>query len=331
MAAMPTSLRLFLRTLKRAPKVYLNGYRDISRYVRQSAILGSEGHLERMRGVITATYHNIEKGLSLPVPRAGFGAANIAKLTGLIDLYLNDFGADEFITVPIGVLESYIAFNKRRNFDVSTLEANVGALRKRLEPLIPLAKTGVMAVNKSEIMAVVSPVTGEFFLRRHSVRRFSTEEVTAAQIQFAAQAAQKAPGVCNRQSGRIRVISEKTKIASTLAIQSGARGFGDNVPMLFCISVDISNFNGIGERYQGWIDGGLFAMSFLFGLHAQGIGACCLNWSKDHEQDNEMRKHLDLPDNELIIMFIAAGHLPEEFEVACSYRRPLDEVLVGQM
>lgn len=316
--------RLALRSAKRLPPLVASYVYDFRRYVVGSAILGSEQHRERMTGVITATYHNLEKGLSLPKPRPGFGADNVSKLLGLLDQHIAWFGADDVVQVAARVLQAYRTFNQRAGASTRNDSAIDALLARVALPDALVAGTQALVASERE----AARVGLDFFLSRHTVRVFEPRVLTAAELEFAVQAAQKAPGVCNRQSGRVRFISEPSRIQSTLAIQGGARGFADNVPNLFCITARVANFNGVGERYQAWIDGGLFAMSFLLGLHAQGIGACCLNWSKEPSVDRQMRQHLNLPDDEIIIMFIAAGHVPEGVQVACSNRRPLTDVLV---
>jgi nitroreductase len=316
--------RLALRSAKRLPPLVASYVYDFQRYVVGSAMLGSEKHRERMTGVITATYHNIEKGLSLPKPRPGFGVDNVAKLLGLLDQHITWFGVDAVVQVAVKVLQAYREFNKKSGASTHN-DAAIDALIARIN-LPNTCQAGTQLLDPDEMRA--SKVGLEFFMSRHTVRVFQPRLLSATELEFAVQAAQKAPGVCNRQSGRVRFISEPARIQSTLAIQGGARGFADNIPNLFCITARVANFNGVGERYQGWIDGGLFAMSFLLGLHAQGIGACCLNWSKDPSTDRKMRQHLSLPDDEIIIMFIAAGHVPDGVQVACSNRRPMTEVLV---
>ena len=85
--------------------------------------------------------------------------------------------------------------------------------------------------------------------------------------------------------------------------------------------------NLIGERYQGWIDGGIFAMTLALAIHAEGLGACFLNWSVEPAQDRAMRNHLGIADDELVITMMSAGHLKEAFSVPVSHRKPLEDVL----
>ena len=61
--------------------------------------------------------------------------------------------------------------------------------------------------------------------------------------------------------------------------------------------------NRIGlERNQGWIDGGMFAMSLIYAFHALGIGTCCLNWAVDSRTDRTLRSVVSMPDHEAVIM-----------------------------
>lgn len=145
---------------------------------------------------------------------------------------------------------------------------------------------------------------------------------------FAAEVAAKAPAVCNRQSGKIYITRSPQKIAQLLEIQGGATGFGGDVKALAVLTANLRNFWNVGERNQVWIDGGLFAMSFLLGLHARGLGAVSLNWSKSPRKDRELREAIALPEEEVVIFLVGIGHLPDELEVAQSWRPPADQILL---
>lgn len=325
----PSPVYRRLRFAKRAPQLLRAALYDFLRYAKYSSAVNYDDDEEKLRAIITATYHNIEKGLSLPAPRLGFGRDNLAKLVGYIDECLQRFGPKEYLQVPISVLGAYVRYHEHHGNDVGTLRDQW----RRLEAGNTLQLTdsspcgGVIEVTRAEVFAATSPVNLAFFEKRFSCRQFAPDPVTQMEVEIAVRVAQKAPAVCNRQSGRVRAYLDQRDILRILALQGGARGFANGVRALFCITTDQRNFNGVGERYQAWIDGGLFGMSFIYGLHMQGIGSCCLNWSKDGSQDLAMRKLLKLPDNETIIMFVAAGHLPIQMTVARSIRKPLEEVM----
>lgn len=327
---LPKPVKWALRFIKRSPHIFYEFFWDAVSYIKFSSVIDMDGDKEKLYAVITATYHNLEKGLSLSSPRPGFGASNINKLVGYLEKYLEVYGPSETLTTPINVLNKYCHFNKAQKVDVSALEEKVKVLARSNNHHLYEAhsKGGVLIRTKEQVVQATSLTTQEFFDYRHSVRQFSDEPVSQSSINLAISVAQKSPVVCNRQSGKVYTILNKNQIIKTLELQGGARGFLSEVTALFCIAVDIRNFNGSGERNQGLIDGGMFAMSFVYGLHLQAIGTCCLNWSKDADEDRKMKAHLGIPASEKIIMFIAAGHLKEKFNVAESVRKPLSTVLV---
>ena len=147
-------------------------------------------------------------------------------------------------------------------------------------------------------------------------------------IERAVRMAQRTPSVCNRQPWKAYAFTDPEQRKNLLSFQNGNRGFGDGAAQLLVVTSDLQHFTSVGERYQGWIDGGLFAMSLVHALHALGLGACMLNWSVTRETDAAMRAAAGIPDSELVIMMVAVGHLPERLRVAFSARKPLSDVLV---
>ena len=159
------------------------------------------------------------------------------------------------------------------------------------------------------------------------MRHFTGGIVTDAEIKAVISIALKTPSVCNRQSWKVHAYSNKAHMQQLLNIQSGSRGFGEQASSVLVITSDLSSFVDVSERYQAWIDGGMFSMSVCLSLHAQGLGTCCLNWSKLPADDFAMRKVANIELQEQIIMLIAVGTLPEQFNVAYSARKPIDQAL----
>ncbi len=112
-----------------------------------------------------------------------------------------------------------------------------------------------------------------------------------------------------------------------LSLQNGNSGFGSAVPTVALVTVDTQLFAGPGERNQGWIDGGLFSMSFVWALHGLGLDSCMLNLSLRNGRSDALRRTLDIPDYELPIMMIAIGYARPGHRVARSPRRPIDEIV----
>lgn len=299
---------------------------DCRRYLRFSSSLGPFRTRRNLAAKITERYHGIEKSLSLPAPDPGHGASVVEPLTRLLKQYLESYGEDGLTAAAIGALSAYYEFNAQR-IDVDSIPFG-----GRIEGLVrnylgnPIGMAGVREVARSEIETAVACVTPEFFSTRHSVRMYDPKPVADQEIETAIRAARCAPAVCNRQFGAIRTWRDRETIDRLLEIQGGTRGFGENIPALALVSVSLRSYWRSAERNQGWIDGGLFAMNFMMGLHAQGLGSVALNWSKTPSRDRLLRQLMpDLRDDEAVVMFIGFGHLPEEFRVAASPRIGLDE------
>ena len=113
-----------------------------------------------------------------------------------------------------------------------------------------------------------------------------------------------------------------------LKFQAGNAGFHQDIHTLFVVTANVGKMSLIGERYQGWIDGGIFAMTLALSIHAEGLGACFLNWSTEPREDHALRQCLGIPPEELVITMMAAGHLKPEFRVPVSHSKSIDDVLI---
>ncbi|GAA4741716.1 hypothetical protein GCM10023328_23660 [Modestobacter marinus] len=120
---------------------------------------------------------------------------------------------------------------------------------------------------------------------------------------------------------------DPARIARLAGLQNGNAGFRDQIPCLLVVTVDAKLFAGAGERNQRWVDGGLYAMSLVWALHAQGVASCMLNWSVGHAQSRRLRGAAGIPDHLDVVTLVAAGHPRDGLRVARSPRRPVDEVL----
>lgn len=300
---------------------------DLARYWRYSSTLGPTRHQENLRAAITERYHSIEKGLSLTAPRPAFGAQAIAGLLDNVDIYIEKFGYDELISTVEGVLLSYLKFNYSLNVSETDIPQH-----QRLQRLAQRATqyptgAGVRQFTKAEVVKSTDSVTLEFFDTRRSVRQYSSDPVLRHEIEIATQIALKAPAVCNRQFARVYSYTEKQRIAELLKIQGGAAGFSEELTGLAIITTNLRSYWNSGQRNQAWVDGGLFAMNFLHGLHTQNIGSVCLNWSKPPSTDQLLRRAARIGQDEAIIMLVGFGKLREQYKVAASVRRSVESVL----
>lgn len=297
---------------------------DLGLFERGSGLL-HPARPDALQAHILKSFHRIEKGLALRTPRPGFGADAVQALLEDLDRYLGLRGPDWVARAALDTLEAYLDFNAGAGTPRPELARRVAALRTRCAAGAPTGGTRLQ--QRAEVQAAAAVPFEAFVQARHSVRQFDPRPVDDAAIERAAALARHAPSVCNRSAGQVWSIDDPALARRLLAHQNGNRGFGDQAGRILVVTARQAAFHTVGERYQGWIDGGLFAMTLVYALHAQGLGTCCLNWSVEPETDRAFKREAGLPADDLVIMLVAVGHLPERYPVACSARRPLDEVL----
>lgn len=274
---------------------------------------------------IIKTYHRIEKGLALAKPKPGFGVDAVNGLLTDLELFVSRFGANHSTERALNTLREYALFNQRQNSDVKWLLPRLHLLAERCDRHD--REGGTRLVHRDDILRDGRIDLRAFFASRCSVRHFSAERIEDDLIREAVMMAKKAPSVCNRESGGVYVVTTPAMKEQLLCLQNGNRGFGDQADRVLVITSRLDTFLTTGERYQAWIDGGMFAMSLVYALHSLGIGSCCLNWSVEPRQDKSIHAIPGIPADQNVIMMLAIGNLPPELRIAQSPRRPVDEVL----
>lgn len=301
---------------------------DIQRFLKYSTFSKAPTEFENLRSRITAHYHVLEKGLSFPETRLGYGKEILETLLELIELY-QERGycvQDSQFVSALKVLNSYCEFHEERNYDVSKI-------RKTLAPFEQYYLSshevvgGVVSLRREEIQVSARGRFEKLALSRYSIREFSKEKVDISLIVKAVEIARKTPSVCNRQSARVYLLHSEVVKQKALSCQNGNRGFGHLADKVLIITSSIRDFYNIEERNQSFIDGGMFGMSIIYALHSLGIGTCTLNWSATNEADQKIRQLLPVKEEENIVFMIALGMLPEIINVPASQRKPLEEIL----
>ncbi|MCW2247454.1 nitroreductase [Azospirillum fermentarium] len=340
-AAAVARLAAWNRRLRAMAALAANGWYDARRYWRWSSAGLSDAGLDhtQLAALVTLNWHRLEKGLALPAPRPGFGQDAALRLVALLDLYLERHGMDATAAAGVDTLSAWQDFN--RPFGITNTRVAQALARYARHPR-PAAGAeggpeggpkggrvygGTIPVTRAAVHAARPGDVDAFFATRHSVRQFTGEPVDHATLERAVALALHTPSVCNRQGWRVHAFTGAEQRARILAHQNGNRGFGDRAGAVLAVTADLRHFTSVGERYQGWIDGGLFAMTLAWAFHALGLGCCMLNWSVTRETDRALRREAGIPEHESVIMLMAVGHLPDTFTVARSQRKPLDAVL----
>lgn len=303
---LPKKIVFFLRTLKQ--NYYFNHcYKyDRKKYLSYSATVKCDSK-EKLLGRILATTHVIEKGLTMPELRLGFGKDRIESLIDYIHIYKNlEYEKNEIYKHAIEVLLEYKKLHEDNNF---VLDQNIlNSINSITENNIQ--SSNQMVINYENYFADVSKDFFHFSNSRHSVRNLEAG-LDLELIKKAIDLAVNVPTACNRQPQRIHVLSDKKIIESVLSIQDGNRGFGHLCDKLIFLTVDLSTYKGIQERNYPFVDGGIYLMNLLYALHYYKIGACTLNWCYTPETDQAIRKLISLKETEVGIAFIMCGKVPE--------------------
>ncbi|WP_408016163.1 nitroreductase family protein [Rhodococcus artemisiae] len=301
---------------------------DARRFIRSSGLFRSRD-LTVLESHIVMDFHRVEKGLTLPSPRPWFGRETVERLLANCAEYAGNSQHDEGILCgALGALDAYrVAFEDEPIDWWNLVEPQFrGLSTSRLTD----EKLHSQVVGGTEAL-VVDKNTGvwnfDVFARnRSSVRNFSSELVSTSDLESAISVAQTTPSVCNRQAARVRAFERGDFTELILQTQNGNRGFGHTASHVLVVTADLDAFVTPGERNQGFIDGGMFAMSLIYALQGGGIASCPLNWSTVRRQDRRLRSLIDLPDNEVIIMLVAIGYPVDGAIVTASPLRDIDRV-----
>ena len=310
-------------------KYYFYDYRQYSKY---SFGFNKKSTYENLRGKITLHYHSLEKGLSHIDLRYGFGERALRNLFHVLNEYENNNfpKEDSRYLSAINALIAYVDLHEKNNFDVGWVKEELNTHLKYIgtttsENMIE-SKIGYREFSKSEIIDSINKPFDEFIKKRASVRDYSSEEVDIGRINKAIELAILTPSVCNRQPWKVYVLNNYEIIQKVLNIQKGVNGVSrKNTKNLLVVTADISYFANDKERNEPFIDGGLFAMTLLYGLHNQGLAACSLNASMSSEDFEEVKRIVDIGGSERLIMFISVGNYTDKIKVPISHRDSLSD------
>lgn len=156
---------------------------------------------------------------------------------------------------------------------------------------------------------------------RHSVRDFKEDKLRIEDIEFAINCFIETPTACNRQMCSILYIDSQDIKELLDEKVIGLPGFNKPVTQYFVITYDLAAFAYSGERQQGMFNAGLCTTNFINGLHAKGIGSCCLQWSNKYSEDKIVRKALGLRSSERIAVVIGCGYYKNIILFLVQYER----------
>ena len=298
---------------------------DAFKYIKFSSAVFESSSKKNLQADLLRISHAIEKGMALPNPKKKFGVAKFLELLDLINKYKKLYRSDKILLISLSTCDSYLKFHKKKGHKMNELRLKFKKIFNG-KKIFPYA--GNLNISKKKIKDLIKLKKPEaFFLNRHSTRQFVKKIIKKDIFNRLALLTSKTPSVCNRQSGKIYFYNEKEKIRKILELQNGNKGFGDTSGAIAIVTSELSNFYTPGERNQGYVDGGLFAMSLVYAAHSLGLVTCMLNWSNGAKSTFKLRKLTGIKSSEIVITMIALGHMKDDYVVAASPRKNFKDFL----
>lgn len=306
-----------------------NFWKDFLLYVKYSNVLNVDT-IDKMEAHIILHYHGLEKGMLFENIKLGFGKYRVGQLHHFLAVPLVEQNLDRSqINVAYQIMCRYYELHQKADHDISAYYTQQQYTRYAALAAEELGdkKAGVRDSTYEEFYANSNERFELFAHSRKSIRNFSGEYIPIARIQAAIELAKTAPSVCNRQATKVHLLEDKSKIDRVLGIQGGFSGFTDKVRQLLIVTNDRQFYYTAGERNQLYIDGGIFVMNLLYGLHYHKIASCPANWCKEHQDEKLLSKIIHIPSSQKIICMIPIGAAPAHFKTTLSHRRGLDEIM----
>jgi nitroreductase len=152
-------------------------------------------------------------------------------------------------------------------------------------------------------------------LTRRSIRRYTSEPVTEAEVEKLLAAAMAAPSAGNQQPWHFVVIRERDTLNAVPEFHPHAGMLREaSVAILVCGDVTL-------QKHEGyWVqDCSAATQNLLLAAHALGLGAVWLGIHPRPEREEGIRKLLGLPTNVVPLALISVGRPAEEKEPAGRY------------
>lgn len=252
--------------------------RGMFAYDRRRFLKFSPHSRETKAGALAAlimSYHIIEKGLTMPDFRLGFGREKLLALIGNLHDFADKYGTDEpQFRAAVAVVAEYGKTHADAGFALDEERSRaIAALLER----VPVAPSRQIEMTRERYWANLDAPFEAFSASRHSVRNFSGS-VSVEQIRAAVALANGAPSACNRQYVRVHCVTDRALVRKCLALQNGNRGFGHLADKLLVLTADLRAVWG-AERNDLFTNAGIYLMNLCYALHKNRVAHCLLNWS----------------------------------------------------
>ena len=230
----------------------------LKRSVKNSMLYRGEEYLANRLLIMG---HSVEKGITMPNRRYGFGYGVVRLLISLCQEYRAKYGSEkEAFQIALDDLREYLQIHQEANFELpEDIEEGI----RKLMAFKTGTEVDCKMVTKEEFFAYSD--FASFAHSRHTSRWFSDEEISDDTIKSVIELANTAPSACNRQSVRVKCVSCERK-NEILGLQNGNRGFGEKINKLLVVTFLQPSWE-YDIQSAGYLDAGIYTMNILYALH----------------------------------------------------------------
>lgn len=279
-------------------------------------------NVESIKSSLRTSCHIIEKGLTMPKTRLGFGQDRVFTLINQINSAEKYENIKELETA-VGILKNYDLFHKANSFKLDkNLQDSIDSVLRKYLNINTLEQ---LNYQRDEFFLFSDSNFSDFSNSRRSVRNFE-KKASREQIEKSFSLALESPAACNRQLVKYHIYEKEADIQNILKCQNGNRGFNHLIPQVCIITVDL-NMMGKNEQNDVYFNAGLFAMSLVYAFHHNKVACCMLNWAVGPKEDKLLRAASNIPIQESIAVLIAFGIPSKEINIAKSDKKPLMDSL----
>lgn len=290
----------------------------LKRSVKNSMLYRGEEYLANRLLIMG---HSVEKGITMPNRRYGFGYGVVRLLISLCQEYRAQYGSEkEAFQIALDDLREYLQIHQEANFELpEDIEEGI----RKLMAFKTGTEVDCKMVTKEEFFAYSD--FASFAHSRHTSRWFSDEEISDETIKRVIELANTAPSACNRQSVRVKCVSGEKK-NEILGLQNGNRGFGEKINKLLVVTFLQPSWE-YDIQSAGYLDAGIYTMNILYALHYHQLCACTLNAHFEVKNIEKVQQILNLNPLEVPTVFIGVGKPLDKMMIAKSERIDVKDVL----
>ena len=174
---------------------------DIFKFLKNNTSIQYEKNKNKISSIITRQYHGVEKGMTLPNVRKGYGNLLISKLIENCNLYIDKYGMDDLIANVNKCLKKYLDFNNDCEEDqFKILKIKISEFLKNTDYSENLfsSSAGIKKIFKKNWLDNTTDFL-DITRTRKSIRNFDESDVNIKLIYRSIEMSMNTPSACNNQ------------------------------------------------------------------------------------------------------------------------------------